>query len=219
MSGFTIGPTDRVLVVGRTGSGKSTLARALFYGQRQLVVVDPKHEEVLPRSITVWSPREFAQVYPQRTTRVLFRPDPEAVRSDDVDEMLRRVLRYGRTCVLLHETVDYASPTRILPSLRRAVKTGRSLNVPVISCSQRPIGLHNDIVAESDHVFAFDLGLDGDREKIAGVGGAGFLERPGHEHGFLYWGVRTTAGRVVSCPPLDLPASPAPASDTAQPVA
>jgi hypothetical protein len=215
MNGFVIAPSDRVLIVGRTGSGKSTLARALFYGSRQLVVVDPKHEEVLPRSVTVWSAREFSQVYPQRTTRVLVRPDPEDPRSGELDDIIRRILRYGRTCLLLHETVDYATPTRILPALRRAQKTGRSLDLPVVSCSQRPIGLHNDIISEADHVFAFDLGLDGDREKIAGVGGPGFLERPSHEHGFLYWGHRTTGGRVVSCPPLVLPASPPPAGTAA----
>lgn len=207
-SGFVIAPADRVLIVGRTGSGKSTLARALFYGQRQLVVVDPKHEELLARSITVYTPREFAQVYPQRSTRVVFRPDPESGRHDDIDEMVRRVLRYGRTCLLLHETVDYATPTRIVPALRRAVKTGRTLEVPVVACSQRPVGLHNDIVAEADHVFAFDLGLPGDREKVAGVGGDGFLVPPAAEHGFLYWGHRTTAGRVVECPPLALPPPP-----------
>lgn len=215
MTRFSIDPADRVLIVGRTGSGKSTLARALFYGQRNLVVIDPKHEEVLPRSLTATTPREFAQAFPQRTTRVLFRPDPESRRSDDVDEVLRRVLRYGRTCVLLHETVDYATPTRIIPALRRAIKTGRSLGVPVVSCSQRPVGLHNDVISEADHVFAFDLGLDGDREKIAGVGGAGFLSRPPDEHGFLYWGHRTTGGRVVSCPPLVMPASSPSTGDAA----
>lgn len=207
MKGFVVEPSDRVLIVGRTGSGKSTLARALFYGQRNLVVIDPKHEEVLPRSVTIHTPREFSQTFPQRATRILFRPDPESARSEDVDEVVRRILRYGRTCLLLHETVDYATPTRIVPALRRAIKTGRSLSVPVVACSQRPIGLHNDVISEADHVFAFDLGLDGDREKIAGVGGPGFLERPPHEHGFLYWGHRTTGGRVVSCPPLSLPAA------------
>lgn len=206
MPEILIGPTDRVLVVGRTTSGKSTLARALFYGSRSLVVIDPKHEELLPRGIVVYTPDEFRRVFPQRSTRVVFRPDPEDARATDLDEVLRRVLVYRRTRILLHETVDYATPTRIVPALRRAVKTGASVDVPVVSLSQRPIGLHNDIIAEADHIFAFDLGLDGDREKIAGVGGPGFLARPVDEHGFLYWGHRTTGGRVVACPPLNVPA-------------
>lgn len=216
MSGFLIGPTDRTLIVGRTGGGKSTLARTLFYGHRSLVVVDPKHEELLARSVTVYTPAEFRAVFPQRSTRIVFRPDPELAPSDDVDEVIRRVLGYGRTCLLLHEAVDYATPTRILPALRRASKIGRTLGVPVVVCSQRPIGLHNDLISEADHVFAFDLGLAGDREKIAGVGGPAFLERPRTEFGFLYYGVRTTAGRVVECPPLAIPAEPSTPAD-AQP--
>jgi hypothetical protein len=136
----------------------------------------------------------------------VFRPNPEDHRADDLDEVIRRVLAYGRTCLLLHETVDYANPNRIVPALRRAVKTGRTLGVPVVACSQRPIGLHNDVIAESDHVFAFDLALEGDRQKIAGVGGPGFLERPRERHGFLYYGP-TSGGRVVACPPLAAPRS------------
>lgn len=207
---FTIDPTDRVLIVGRTGSGKSTLARALFYTSRNLVVIDPKHDEIVPRALVCYTPAEVRQAFPQRSTRIVFRPDPEDVRADDVDQVIRRVLQYGRTCLLLHETVDYATPTRIVPALRRASKVGRSLGIQLVSLAQRPIGLHNDIVAEAGHIFAFDLSLDGDRDKIAGVGGAGFLERPPADHGFGYWGERTTAGRVVWCPPLDLPAAPPP---------
>lgn len=206
-AGFAIGPTDRTLIVGRTGSGKSTLARALFYGYRNLVVVDPKHEEVLPRSLTVYTPEEFRQAYPQRATRIVFRPDPENKRSTDVDEVLRRVLVYGKTCVLLHEATDYATPTRIIPGLRRAVKTGRSLGVPVVICSQRPIGLHNDVIAEAEHVFVFDLHLEGDRDKLAGVAGDGVRERVGRPWAFLYYGP-TTGGNVVQCSPIRPPSVP-----------
>ncbi len=204
---FTLGPTDRVLIVGRTGSGKSTLARVLFYGHRSLVVIDPKHEEVLARSITVSTPAEFRRVFPQRATRIVFRPDPEDHRATDVDEVIRRVLTYGNTCLLLHETVDYATPTRIVPSLRRAIKTGRSLGVPVVACSQRPIGLHNDVIAEAEHVFVFDLAIEGDREKVAGIVGDGVRERVGRPFEFLYAGPGTSGG-VVRCDPIRLPAEP-----------
>jgi hypothetical protein len=212
---FTIDPTDRVLIVGRAGSGKSTLARALFYTSRNLVVVDPKHEEELPRATVCYTLAEVRQAFPQRTTRIVFRPNPEDPRSLDLDGVIRRVMHYGRTCLLLHETVDYASATRIVPALRRASKVGRSLGIQLVSLAQRPVGLHNDIVAEASHVFAFDLSLLGDRQKIAGVGGAGFLDRPPGDHAFGYWGERTTAGRVVWCPPLELRADLAPTATDA----
>ena len=73
------------------------------------------------------TPAEVRQAFPQRSTRIVYRPNPEDPGSDDVDQVIRRILQYGRTCLLLHETVDYASPTRIVPALRRASKVGRSL--------------------------------------------------------------------------------------------
>lgn len=222
MPEIVIGPTDRVLIVGRSGSGKSTLARAMFYGQRNLVVVDTKHEEVLPRSLTVFDAAGFRQAFPQRSTRILFRPDPDDVRGLELDQVARRILTYGRTMLLIHDVGDFATATRIVPGLRRAVKLGRSVSAPVVALSQRPIGLHNDITAEANHIFAFDLSLEDDRKKIAGVGGPGFLEGPPDQFGFLYWGEQTTGGAVVRCPPLDTPAAspPSPAdapNSSAQP--
>jgi len=84
------------------------------------------------------------------------------------------------------------------------VKVGRSLTVGVTICSQRPMGLHNDVIAESEHVFIFDLQLPGDREKLAGIVGEGALVRVTEPFGFLYYGP-TTHGDVVRCSPLQLP--------------
>lgn len=203
---FEIAPTDRVLIVGRTGSGKSTLARVLSYGYRNLLVVDSKHEEEVPRATIVRTAAEMRQVYPQRATRVVLRPDPTDARHVDVDESLARVLHYGRCRICIHEAVDFATSTYVLPQLRRAAKVGRSLTVGLTVCSQRPMGLHNDVIAESEHVFIFDLQMPGDREKLAGIVGEGALVRVTEPYGFLYYGP-TTRGDVVRCPPLVIPAA------------
>lgn len=209
-----IGPTDRVLICGFSGSGKSTLARALFYGQRNLVVVDSKHEEELPRSLTVFDSAGFRQAFPQRSTRILFRPDPDDVKGVELDKVCRRVLVYGRTMLLIHDVGEYATATRIVKGLRRMEMLGRSVSAPVVTLAQRPIGLHNDILAEANHIFAFDLSLEDDRRKLAGIGGPDFLTASAERFGFLYWGRTTTAGRVVVCPPLKVrPSSLRPAAD------
>ena len=202
-------PTDqRVLVVGRAGCGKSTLTRALFYGLSRLVVIDDKWEELLPRSITVYSPDEFRRTWPQRSARVVFRPDPAAKRGADVGEVIARVLEYRRTRLVLHEAVNYATPTWIQPDLRRAIKIGRSLEVGVTLCSQRPIGLHNDAIAEAEHVFVFDLAMPGDREKLAELGVPDLLERVGRPYWFRYAGP-ATGSRAILCRPVPIPAGPA----------
>ncbi len=122
-------------------------------------------------------------------------------------------MAFGRTRIVVHEALDLAPATWILKPYRRAIKTGRSFEVGVTTCSQRPVGLHNDVLAEAEHVLVFHLKLEGDRAKIAGLAGPEALvpipHRPGEDptrppHGFLYAGP-ATGGQAIACPPLRLP--------------
>ena len=202
MPDFTIGPGEHVLIVGQNQSGKSTLARALTAGYRNQVVIDPKHEETLARSVTVYSPGEFARTYPQRSTRVVFRPDAGLDRGEDVGQVMARVERYGSTAVVVHEAMFYATAGWILPPYRRLEVAGAGRGISVWSLSQRPITLHNVLLSEAKHVLVFDLTLEPDRRKIAGITGPGALERPGVPFGFGYYG--PTTGGLVRCDPLEL---------------
>lgn len=214
---FLILPSERVTIVGRTNSGKTTLARLLVGGDRNLVVIDPKWRFELARTqLAVGTARAFAELWPQRSTRVVYRPDPGSRKHDDVDEVIARVLRYGRTRILVDEAMGLASPSVIIPAYARAITQGRELLVSVVSLTQRPRGVHNVLFSEAEHLFVFDLAVASDREKVADIGGDQLAERPREDHAFWYVGPATN-GAAVHCPPLRIPtvapAAPAPSPD------
>jgi energy-coupling factor transporter ATP-binding protein EcfA2 len=210
---FTVAPDGRVLVVGRAGSGKSTLARAMTAGYRNVVIIDPKHEESLAGGRVVYEPRAFAQLYPQRSTRIVFRPDAGLERAPDVDEVYARVLRFGNTAIVNHEVMFYATSAWCLPNLRRAQIAGRSRQVPLWNLTQRPVDVHNVILSETTHAFVFELLLESDRRKVAGIVGPGALEPPGRPFAFGYYGP-STGGGLVRCDPLEVPNDPADAEQS-----
>lgn len=214
MPDFTV-DREHVLIVGQNQSGKSTVARAMTAGYSSQVVIDPKHEESLARSITVYSPAEFGRVYPQRSRRVIFRPDNGLERGEDVDSVMARVERYGRTAVIVHEAMFYASAGWIVPAYKRLQVAGVGRGIPVWSLSQRPMGLHNVLLSEARHVLIFDLALEGDRRKMAGIAGDGALIRPSERFGFGYYGPLT--GGLVRCDPLELERRTDDPPDTGQP--
>lgn len=196
------GRGERILIVGRTQSGKSTLVARLVAGYSSLVIIDHKRQFSLPRAVVVEGPAAFRQTWPQRARRVIYRPDPNAPRSADVAEVLTRILAYGRTAIVVDEAMNLCNAAWILPAYRRAITEGAAAIVPVYSVTQRPIGVHNVLLTEAEHVFAFDLAGSGDRAKLAAFFGDELEARPLERYAFAYAG----EGRVLRCRPLALTA-------------
>lgn len=202
------GRATRTLIVGRTQSGKTTLAQLLVSGYSSVVVIDHKRRFELSRAVVLEGPAAFRQSWPQRARRVIYYPDHRAQRGADVDEVLGRILAYGRTAIVVDEAMELCNQAWILPAYKRAITQGAALLVPVYSVTQRPIGVHNVLLTEAEHLFAFDLAGEGDRAKLAAFYGAELAERPLEPFGFSYAG----DGRVVRCAPLVLSPNPSPAA-------
>lgn len=173
--GLHLALDQRAFVCGRTGSGKSYLARRWVRGWRSGVAVDHKWNGIPPAELPGWQVvdgfRAALEAWP-RIPRIIVRPHPgDLERGAGYDELAQRVLRAGWTGWYDDEVANVAPIGRILTGLERLYGEGRARQVPVVVATQRPIGVHNKLLSEADHLVIFQLQLPGDRDKLASFAG------------------------------------------------
>lgn len=205
--GLHLALDQRAFVCGRTGSGKSYLARRWIRGWRSGVAVDHKWNGIPPAELPGWQVVDgftaALAVWPARAPRVIVRPHPgDLDRGAGYDELAVRVLRAGWTGWYDDEVANVAPVGRILTGLERLYGEGRARSCPVVVATQRPVGVHNKLLSEADHVVAFQLQLRGDREKLASFMGEELLDprRLDRRHSFAHY--RADAGALTFYGPL-----------------
>lgn len=206
----TIRRGDRAAIVGRTGSGKSVLLRFLLGGYSRAVLVDPKGRATMPAWPIVYGVPEFVRAWPA-APRIVVRPGPGEDRREWLDRLCWHVYRHGETALGVDEVIGIVSAGRRAPGFDAVLTQGRELGITGLVCTQRPRGVPATILSEADHVFAFALNRDDDRDAIAETIGAYASPRSG-TYRFVYW--HPALDRPIECAPLVVRANRgAPASD------
>jgi len=205
-------PNQHVFVAGRTGSGKTYLARKYLAGFKNVVVLDTKGTTVWPEIAgTRWEEKDETRkgkLYEAgklftlvtrlkdlalvKTPYIMYRPVWEEMNQEYYNAFFEWCYK-RRNCVVWVDEAMSVSPNPFrIPDFYKAILTrGRELNVAVWSLSQRPAGIAQVIISEATHVFAFDLNMDQDRDKLANVTGTEeFLEKPG-KYNFWYFFVES----------------------------
>lgn len=151
------GNTQRASLLGMTGSGKSCLGLWLLanasIAKRPWLIIDHKGEDMLDfvdrRAITDIAP---GATVPKKPGLYYCNPIPE---EDDkaVERMLWQVWERGRTGIY----VDEAMTMPDCSAFDAIMVQGRSKQIPVILCSQRPVGISRYILTQSDFLAVFDL--------------------------------------------------------------
>lgn len=190
---------ERCCFLGAAGSGKTTLAYQVVRLYPYSIVLDTKHDldfkgfEVftnLEKMIESLSARN-----PKNDQRVLFRPE-RGFERDTTFELQTRLFEFiwhrKHTAIYIDEATQISTSTNICPSLFDLITRGRSRGIPVLSGSQRPSGLKQEFLSESENIYCFSLRLPADREKAFKFGGINtdLIEQKNREnktkHYFIY---------------------------------
>lgn len=163
--------SDRVLVAGQTGSGKSELMKYLFFSRLHHVLLhDPKWENEDNSAVFCHTPAEVEKAWNMGYYRIIYQPYSADI--EDFEEICYLIFFRGNYTLIIDE-VKYCIPNAqtITKWYGNVLRLGRGRNIGCVTLSQRPMGIHNDIISESQHIVAFWLSLEGDRKKLRGVVG------------------------------------------------
>jgi hypothetical protein len=174
---FTLpGAADRTAVIGATGTGKTVLGAWLLskqrFDKRPWVAIDFKHEEL-------W---DMVGTPPMRTLKVgslpgkrgLYRMSVQPWQDDELENWLKKVWSHGNIGLF----VDEVSLMPQKDAFKAILRQGRSLKIPVIACSQRPVDVDREVWSEANYISVFRLDDVRDYKIIKGFTRDAPIDRP-----------------------------------------
>ena len=199
-------PTDKhVLICGATGTGKSYLAEQYLKTYKYVIKLDTKDEtnERRRRGLSPWEgltegkdftvTSDFEQLDEIETDKIIYNPLYDDQTEDLFNRFFDWVFKRENTIVWIDEVMGLATAHRMPRAMLRIYTQGRSKNVGLWACSQRPAGIPAIILANSDHYFIFNLNNINDRKRIYDMTGMKeMLELP-QGHNFWYYKVGNNA--------------------------
>jgi len=164
-------PYERLLIVGKTQLGKTFLARKLmkYYAREYLIVVlDVKKEykdlkEITPKLLL--NPLATG-VYKLTSLNYI---KYQVVKPKPLAEFLAdNLFKRGNCILVLEEVASYIKNKgdlyTIAPKVARYLQQGQIRNCGMILISQRPAEVHTNFRSQCQHIIAFFMKLDHDRE-------------------------------------------------------
>jgi hypothetical protein len=161
---FRLPRTDEhCAILGCTGSGKTTLAAWVLskapFDQMPYVVIDYKNDDLIAKVNRI-KELDLSDPIPEKPGLYVVRPLPSDV--EETEKWLWRVWEKGSTGLYIDEA--YLLPNK--EAIKNILAQGRSLRIPVIAASQRPVDVPRSIFTEASHIVVFRLNDDRDKKTV-----------------------------------------------------
>ncbi len=161
-----IEPGERCIIAGTTGCGKTELAKQILQYSTNIYAIDSKGDFNLNRAIIIDSPEKIAIKTDGRP--VIYRPNPEFWTVEDYDSVLKWIYQRKNCTLYIDEVLGLAPDTSRFPPYLKAIATrGRSLNISMIACVQRPTSIPIVLISEADVRYCMVLDNEDDRKRMA----------------------------------------------------
>lgn len=153
-------------MVGKTGSGKSTFAAWLLSRsnlRKPWIILDYKRETLFDRLIKTYRINVQSKTFhrPKRGMEVL-RPRPQ-MDNDEIEDVLWKMWDKGRCGIFIDEALHLPSASKALVNI---LAQGRSKNIQVICCSQRPYYVSPFLASEASYYGIFNLSDKRDKDRV-----------------------------------------------------
>lgn len=196
----TIKPNEHVFIVGTTGSGKSYFAESYLANYDYVIKLDSKDEysERQADGLSAWRGliegvdfehiNNLSEISDCECKKIIYTPNIYEQIEDFYDEFFRFCYERGNTLVWVDELMSVSSAASCPFWLKVIATRGRSKNVGLWSCSQRPTGVPKIIISNSKHFVVYNLPSFDDRQTLyKNTGCVEFLEQPKGEFTFWYY--------------------------------
>ena len=203
----TIPSNRHVLVCGMTGTGKSFLTEHYTLSYKYVVKLDTKNETA-ERRLEGRSPWDglkegrdftvvdsFDELDEVETDKIIYVVPFEEQTDENFDRFFNWVFSRENTVLWIDELMSIGTVNKYPRGLQRIYTQGRSKNVGVWACTQRPSGIPSCVTSNSSYYFVFDMMLPQDRKRI--VESTGIPEMGELPNGYNFWYYKVGQRRAV----------------------
>lgn len=178
------GAADRATFIGPTGSGKTILAANILskqrFDKRPWVCLDFKNEELWDKVKS--PPMQMLRVGEMPGKRGLYRMPVSPSQDDALESWLWKVWHRGNIGI-------FSDEQSLVPrgdAMKAILRQGRSLLIPCLMCTQRPVGCDREVFTESQYISVFSIEDKEDMKLVKGYTRDAPIERALPQF-YSYW--------------------------------